>query len=98
MKTSNQKYRRRHWWKFTDWDNVMIVAILVALVGFMLFSIGWIIFHPDTDDSAKTDSVADTVAVMDSVKTKSDTAEFDTIISGTQVVIKTNCPIKIVVK
>lgn len=98
MKTSNQKYRRRHWWKFTDWDNVMIVAILVALVGFMLFGIGWIIAHPDTDDSDKTDSVADTVAVMDSVQTKSDTADFDTVISGTRVVIKTNCPIKVVVK
>ena len=98
MKTSNQKYRSRHWWKFTDWDNVVMVAIVVALFGGMLFGIGWVIAHPGTDDSDKADSVANTTAVMDSIQTKSDTADFDTVISSTHVVIKANVPIKVVVK
>lgn len=63
MKTSNQKYRRRHWWKFTDWDNVMMVAILVALMGGMLFGIGWVIAHPGSD-SDKTDSIKEADSVI----------------------------------
>ena len=98
MKTSDQKYQRRHWWKFTDWEAVGLTAIFIVPVGFMVFGLGWIIAHPNTDDSDKTDSVADTVAVMDSVQTKSDTAVFDTVISDTRVVIKTNRPTKVVIK
>ena len=98
MKTSDQKYRRRHWWKFTDWDAVGLTALFAAIIGGMVFGLGWVIAHPSTDDSDKTDSVTDTVAVMDSVQTKSDTAVFDTVISDTRVVIKTNRPIKVVVK
>ena len=86
MKTSNQKYRRRHWWKFTDWDNVMMSAVLIALLGFMIFGLVWVITHPPHDDSDKTDSIADSVQVdsvavdsipdstlvVDSVPTKSE--------------------------
>lgn len=63
MKTSNEKYRRRHWWKFADWDNVAMVSIVVALFAGMLFGIGWVIAHPGTDDSDKADSIADSVQV-----------------------------------
>lgn len=27
MKTSSQKYKRRHWYKFTDWQTVMWIAL-----------------------------------------------------------------------
>lgn len=60
MKTSNQKYRRSHWWKFTDWDSVMMTAVLIALFGGMIFGLGWVIVH---DDSGKTDSITDSVQV-----------------------------------
>lgn len=63
MKTSNQKYRRRHWWKFIDWDNALMTAILVALVGVMIFGLVWVIAHPGSDDSDKTDSITDSVQV-----------------------------------
>jgi hypothetical protein len=98
MKTSNQKYRRSHWWKYTDWEAVELTAIFVALLGGLVFGLGWVIAHPNTDDGDKADSVADTTAIMDSVQTKSDTADFDTVISNTHVVIKANVPIKVVVK
>lgn len=56
MKTSHEKYRRSHWWKFTDWENVGIGAIVIALCGGMIFGLGWVIAHPGTDDNDKTDS------------------------------------------
>ena len=66
-----------------------MVAIVAALMLGILFGIIWVFAHPNIYVSDKTDSVADTVAVVDSVQTKSDTADFDTVISGTRVVIKT---------
>lgn len=116
MKTSHQKYRRSHWWKFTDWENVGMGAIVVALTGGMIFGLGWVIAHPETDGSDKTDSVItaleefnkncdSTLALQnqsDTTKseeqTKSDPAVFDSTIGGTRVVIKTNRPIRVVIK
>lgn len=116
MKTSHEKYRRSHWWKFTDWDNVMLSAVFIALLGFMIFGLVWVITHPRTDDSGKSDSVItaveefnkncdSTLALQnqsDTTKseeqTKSDDAVFDSTISGTRVVIKTNRPIRVVIK
>lgn len=114
MKTTNQKYRRSHWWKFTDWSNVAMIAVLVVFVGFMLFGIGWVITHPGTDDKADSIKEADSVITAleefnkncdstlalqnQSGTTKSDPAVFDSTIGGTRVVIKTNRPIRVVVK
>lgn len=116
MKTSNQKYRRSHWWKFTDWDNVMMSAVLIALLGFMIFGLVWVITHPRTDDSDKADSVItaveefnkncdSTLALQnqsDTTKseeqTKSNPVVFDSTIDGTRVVIKTNRPVRVVIK
>ena len=116
MKTSHEKYRRSHWWKFTDWDSVMMTAVLIALLGFMIFGLGWVIAHPGTDDSDKADSVItavekfnkncdSTIALQnqsDTTKseeqTKSDQAVFDSTIGSTRVVIKTNRPVRVVIK
>lgn len=113
MKTTNQKYRSRHWWKFTDWGNVAMIAVLVAFVGFMLFGIGWVIVH---DDSDKADSIKEADSVITALEefnkncdstlalqnqtdtTKSDPAVFDTTIENTRIVIKTNRHIKVTVK
>lgn len=65
MKTSNQKYRRRHWWKYTDWDNVGLIIFLVALIGGMVFGLVWAIIQSEKNSEAN-DSIVDSVQ-MDSV-------------------------------
>jgi hypothetical protein len=59
----------------------MMSAVLIALFGFMIFGLVWAITHPPRDDSDKADSIADSVqvdsvAVVDSTLTKSDTVDF----------------------
>ena len=116
MKTSHEKYRRSHWWKFTDWDSVMMTAVLIALLGFMIFGLVWVITHPGHGDSDKADSAItavekfnkncdSTIALQnqsDTTKseeqTKSDQAVFDSTIGSTRVVIKTNLPVRVVIK
>jgi len=109
MKTQNQKHEdkfskriARLWSNIVDWaedidlGEILMNLFLILLVsgiffGFMCIGISG--FHED-----KADSITDTVAVMDSVQTKSDTTDFDTIISDTRIIIKANRPVKIVVK
>lgn len=128
MKTSNQKYRRSHWWKFTDWEKVFWIVFLAVIIGAGLYGMIYVIVQSEKQYAAASDSIkeADSVvttleefhkncdstialqnqsdAVMDSVqtkseeKTKSDDAVFDSTIAGTRVVIKTNRPIRVVVK
>lgn len=92
MKTSSQKYKRRHWYKFTDWQSVMGIALAVlALIAFF-----YIVFSNTNKHEEKNENAVD--SVMDSVpavETKNDTAKFDTVIDNTRIVIKTNRPIKI---
>ena len=109
MKTQNQKqYGKfskrvaRGWSDFVDWvedidfEDVFLNALLLLLIGFTI----WGVVHLATRKTHKdkTDSIADTVAVVDTVQTKSDTVVFDTIISDTRVVVKSNHPVKVVVK
>ncbi len=123
MRTKNQKYRRSHWWKFTDWEKVFWSAFLVVIIGTGIYGIIYVIVHSEKQVAAANDSIVDSVtdsvavnSVVDStlivdsivtksaeetkseVKTKSDDAVFDSTIGGTRVVIKTNRPIRVVVK
>ncbi len=92
----------RGWSNFVDWvedidfDDVFLNALLVLLIGFTIWGVVHLATRKPHND--KTDSVADTVAVVDTVQTKSDTVVFDTVISDTRVVVKSNRPVKIVVK
>lgn len=86
MKTSNQKYRRSHWWKFTDWGQVFWIALLGVIVGAGIYGIIWVIVEGEklaaaandsiTDsvqvDSVAVDSIPDSTLVVDSVPTKSE--------------------------
>lgn len=92
MKTSSQKYKRRHWYKFTDWQTVMCAVL--ALAG--PFALIYFAFTTTNKHEEKNEKVVD--SIMDSVsvvETKDDTANFDTVIDNTRIVIKTNRPIKI---
>lgn len=102
MRTKNQKYRRSHWWKFTDWENIFHIA-LIAITVVCFFTI--IVYAAFTSEkrreSAKqtTDSIHDSTQA-DSIpkETKSDPAVFDSTISSTRVVVGASRPVKIVVK
>lgn len=122
MKTTHQKYRRSHWWKFTDWEKVFWSAFLGVTIGAGIY----VIVQSEKQSAAANDSVVDSVITAvekfnkncDSTlalqnqsdmaksaeetkseeETKSDDAVFDSTISGTRVVIKTNRPIRVVVK
>lgn len=95
MKTASQKYKRRHWYKFADWQNVMWIALLIfALIAFF-YSVFLVANKHEEKTEKAVDSVTDSVHV---VETKDNAANFDTIIDNTHVVIKTNRPIKIKVQ
>ena len=109
MKTQNQKHydkfskRIERWWSnVVDWaegidfDYIFLNTLLAFLIGFTIFAVIYVATHNPHED--KTDSISDTVAVMDTVETKSDTVVFDTVISDTRVVIKAIHPIKVVIK
>ncbi len=126
MKTTHQKYRRSHWWKFTDWEKVFWSAFLGVIIGAGIYGIIYVIVQSEKQSAAANDSIVDSVITVveefnkncDSTialqnqsdmtksaeetkseeETKSDDAVFDSTISGTRVVIKTNRPIKVVVK
>lgn len=114
MKTTHQKYRRSHWWKFTDWEKVFWSAFLGVIIGAGIYGIIYVIVQSEKQVAAANDSTADsvitaveefnkncdsTIALQNqSDTTKSDPAVFDSTISGTRVVIKTNRPIRVVVK
>lgn len=94
MKTASQKYKRRHWYKFTDWQTVM--WIVLALAGpFALIYFAFTTTNKSEENEKAVDSVVDSAPV---VKTKDDTTKFDTIIDNTRIVIKTNRPIKVKVQ
>lgn len=76
MKTSRQKYRRSHWWKFVDWEDVFLNLLLLGVIAAVAFGIFWAITHPGNSKDQVADSVADSVAVVDSTLTKSDTVDF----------------------
>ena len=92
MKTSSQKYKRRHWYKFTDWGNVMWLVLAVFGIAAFFYSVFLIANNHGEKIEKTTDSVVDSTPV---VETKDDTAKFDTVIDNTRIVIKTNRPIKI---
>lgn len=95
MKTSSQKYKRRHWYKFTDWQTVMWIALgVLALIAFFYTVFSNTNKHEEKNEKA-VDSVVDSAPA---VETKDDTAKFDTIIDNTRIVIKTNRLIKIKVQ
>lgn len=92
MKTSSQKYKCRHWYKFTDWQSVMWIALgVLALITFCYYVFLGVHKYNEKNENA-IDSVMDSVPA---VETKDDTAKFDTVIDNTRIVIKTNRPIKI---
>lgn len=91
MKTASQKYKRRHWYKFTNWLNVMWLALTIAGLSTFFYTV-FIIANRHENQIEKNDSIADSVPATE---TKDDTAKFDTIIDNTRIVIKTNRPIKI---
>lgn len=92
MKTSSQKYKRRHWYKFINWLSVTWIALVVfALIAFFYTVFSNTNKHEEKNENA-VDSVVDFVPA---IETKDDTAKFDTAIDNTRIVIKTNRPIKI---
>ena len=94
MKTTSQKYKRRHWYKFTNWQNVMLLVF--AIVGLSaFFCTVFITANKHKNQIEKNDSIADSVSVTE---TKDGTAKFDTVIDNTRIVIKTNRPIKVKVQ
>lgn len=122
MKTSHQKYRRSHWWKFTDWAQVFWIALLGVIIGAGIYGIIYVIVQSEKQVAAANDSIKETDSVITALEefnkncdstlalqnqsdttkseeqTKSDDAVFDSTIDGTRVVIKTNRPIRVVVK
>ena len=120
MKTTHQKYRRSHWWKFTDWEKVFWSAFLGVIIGAGIYGMIYVIVQSEKQSAAANDSTVDSVITAveefnkncDSTialqnqsdvtkseeETKSDDAVFDSTISSTRVVIKTNRPIRVVVK
>lgn len=100
---NNFSMRIAQWWiNVVDWaedidfGEILMNLFFILFIGGVFFGFAYLGVHDSHKN--KTDSIADTVAVVDSVQTKSDTADFDTVISDTRVVIKTNRPIKVVVK
>ena len=94
MKTASQKYKRRHWYKFTNWQNVMWLTLAIAGLS-AFFCTVFITANKHENQIEKNDSITDSVPAT---KTKDDTAKFDTIIDNTRIVIKTNRPVKIKVQ
>ena len=76
MKTSRQKYRRSHWWKFVDWEDIVLNLLLLGIIAAVAFGIFWAVTHPGGNKDQVADSVADSVAVVDSTLTNSDTVDF----------------------
>lgn len=96
MKTASQKYKRRHWYKFTDWQSVMwIVLAVLGLITFFYYMCLAVSKHREEKNEKAVDSVVDSAPT---VETKDDTAKFDTVIDNTRIVIKTNRPIKVKVQ
>jgi len=95
MKTASQKYKHRHWYKFTNWQNVMWLALAVFGIAAFFYSVFLVANNHEEKIEKIADSVVDSTHI---VETKDDIAKFDTIIDNTRIVIKTNRPIKIKVQ
>lgn len=100
MRTRQQKNYRRNWFSRIDWEAVGLNGLLAVIIGATIFAVIWVALHPN-DKTDSTDSVPDTVAVVDTMvesspgETKSYSTDFDTTVAGTRVVIKTNRRIKV---
>ena len=82
MKTSRQKYRRSHWWKFIDWEDVFLNLLLLGIIAAVAFGIFWAITHPGDSKDQVADSVITTLEEFNKncdstvALTKSDTVDF----------------------